>query len=114
VLAANASITDTNGYEYCVINDETNASVTAKGVYLGKVSEFVSYFVANKYLTANYSTTAVCNTAYYSMAAGTADSATITAHGAAITMIQGRFVSLGLLYETDRRTNPHWKPEFFG
>ena len=58
VLAANSS---TIG---AVINDETSATVTAKGVYLGKVSDFVSYFVANKYLTANYSTTAVCNTAY--------------------------------------------------
>jgi hypothetical protein len=96
VVAANASIA-TTGYEYCVINDETSATVTAKGVYLGKVSDFVSYFVAKSYLTANYSTTAVCNTAYYSMAAATSNGATITAQGAAITMIQGQLVSLGLL-----------------
>ena len=80
VLAANASIIGT-GYEYAVINDETSATVTAKGVYLGKVSDFVSYFVAKSYLTANYSTTAVCNTAYYSMAAGTSNAAIITSHG---------------------------------
>ena len=37
VLAANASTRDTHGYEYCVINDETSATVTAKGnVYLVK------------------------------------------------------------------------------
>ena len=91
VLAANASTTDTHGYEYCVINDETSATVTARGnVYLGKVSDFVSYFVANKVLTTNYSTTTTNNALYYPMASGTANSA-------AITMIQGQLVSLGLL-----------------
>ena len=90
MFAANASTTDTNGYEYCVINDETSATVTAKGMYLGKVSDFVSYFVANKYLTTNYSTTTANNALYYPMASGTANSATIT-------MIQGQLVSLGLL-----------------
>ena len=74
-----------------VINDETSATVSAKGnVYLGKVSDFVSYFVSNKVLTTNYSTTAANDLAYYPMASGTTNSA-------AIAVIQGQLVSLGLL-----------------
>ena len=71
-INTNTSIVDT-GYEYSVVSDEINASVTAKGVYLDKVSDFVSYFVTN------YRTAAVCNIAYYSMASGTANAATMIA-----------------------------------
>ena len=97
VLGANASFA-TNEYAYCMIYDETRAGVAARGnVYLGKVSDFVSYIVAKTYLTTNYSTTAVCDTADYSMASGTVNSASITAQGAAIGMIQSQLVCLGLL-----------------
>ena len=65
VLGANASIA-TTGYEYCVVNDETSAGVAARGnVYLGKVSDFVTYIVANKYHITNYSTKAVNDLVYY-------------------------------------------------
>ena len=53
------------------------ARVTAKGWYLGKVSDFGAYFVANKYLTTNYSTTEL----------------TVQQ----IDVVQGHLVSLGLL-----------------
>ena len=97
-VQANASITDTNGYEYCVINDETSAGVTNRGgVYLGKVSDFVSYFVAKSFLTTSNSTTTTCEAAYCPLASGTANCASITANGAGIGVIKGQLVALGLL-----------------
>ena len=55
-----------------------HSQTQAKGsVYLSKVSNFVSYFVASKYLTTNYSTTAMSDLIEYPITSGTANTAAI-------------------------------------